>query len=223
MVVFERRRVAVKTAIALGLMIVAFATCLYAGQSGFSKGSFETTDFVTPKMAVHIEAHATWSCSKGPTLTSFGDLVRRYNAETDIDAFVVVFDYTEFQGLEYSMSWPASWSSTVFTQCADLVIGGITDPNDGISQAWFTCQEVGTEGDFFVAGWAWLSPSLGGYEEGQVAIVGHPQHDRIYAAECGQNPPFFDAESVYYAGYKTEPDSVPTTPTTWGEVKALFH
>ncbi|MFH1314379.1 MAG: hypothetical protein ABIJ00_14275 [Candidatus Eisenbacteria bacterium] len=169
------------------------------------------------KVAVHVEPHASRSCSKSfPAIQICTDITYMTDSG-DADVFPVFFDLMEYQGFEYGVTWSGQ-SSCVFTSCSDLTIGGITYPNDGVSHAWTGCQP----GPVAVPGWAWLtvdSPCL-------VYIVGHPQTGSITIGDCsgGAGSPSYSF-CAGLAGAVGDDPCVPTRvePTTWGGIKAMFR
>jgi hypothetical protein len=191
-------------------------------------------DFKIPKMALHIEPHAQRSCQKAatlPTITTRGDFDYDWTVGGgEMDVFVYVFQYNRFQGAEFALMWPSDWGSTAFTACADLAIGSIVDPGDGISLAWNTCQSRAVTGKhFYPLGWAWLADPT---TSAQIRIWDHPQggHVNIFVGGCAdsvEGDDLFNPDSVFYAAVDSVPYSGPPVyavkPTTWGSIKAIFE
>jgi hypothetical protein len=94
-------------------------------------------------------------------------------AASDVDAFPVFFDIVEYQGLEYGMTWPGSYTAA-FTCCSDLVIGDIMHPGDGVYHAWISCLD----GPIAIPGWVWVEA------QGRICVVPHPD-GHIVVTHCG--------------------------------------
>ena len=110
-------------AIALVLALLLTGVCL----AGLSPDA---------KVIVHVLPHTSRTCTKNfPTGISTCEDIITTEASTDCDCFPVFFNLTEYQGFDYSMTWPGTYSC-VFTSCSVLTIGGIQWPGQGVSHAW---------------------------------------------------------------------------------------
>lgn len=120
------------------------------------------------KVAVHVAPHAVRTCSKNfPAISSCEDITYTYSDSGDIDFFVVFYDLEAYTGFNYSISWPAEWSSCSFTSCSDFTIGGIVEPGDSIAHTWAECESSGV----CIAGFGWI----GGIEtSGHISIGPFP-------------------------------------------------
>ncbi len=169
------------------------------------------------KVAVHVELHASRTCSKNfPTITNCGDI--QYTIPYhDVDAFPVFFDIVEYQGFDYSLAWPGTYTCA-FISCSDLTIGTISNPGDGISHAWYTCQA----GHVALPGWGWI------YEPGpaQICVVPHPEAGGINIGDCsGMIGGPLEISCAGIAGAYGDDPCTPTgvQSTTWGNIKAMFR
>ena len=165
-------------------MVVAMLIVCFAGQALAGLN-------VNGKVSVHVIPHASRSCTKSyPVITACEDIIFTETGP-DVDAFPVFFDLAEYQGLDFSMMWPGTYS-TVYTSCSDLTIGGIVWPGDGVSHAWTACQAS----DIAVPGWAWI------YDVGQVCMMPHPGTGYISAGDCqgGATADTIPFASTYCAG-----------------------
>jgi hypothetical protein len=170
------------------------------------------------KVAVHVEPHASRTCVKSfPVITGCADIITT-EAGPEVDAFPVFFDLVEYQGFDYGLAWPGSYSCS-FTSCSDLAIGTIVWPGDGISHAWYSCQP----GPVGICGWGWI------YGSGLVTVVEHPTAGLINVGDCSGQ---LDVPGCPYAagidGYIGDDPCVPCDPTgqeqeTWGSIKSLFR
>jgi hypothetical protein len=192
-------------AITAVLMLVV-ATCALAANNPLAK------------VAVHVQAHsAKQACGGLPVIAGCEDITTTY-ADFSVDAFPVFFDLTEYLGVEYGVCWPDWAYSAAYTQCADLVIGEIVWPGDGISQTWFQCHHEAIA----IPGWAWLYAD----GPGQIAICGHPVTGRILVLDCaeGVNEPVVSFSAGVFGAEGQDPcEPVSITPTTWGAIKGMFE
>jgi hypothetical protein len=170
------------------------------------------------KVAVHVRAHnAKAGCNYG-TIETCDDIVYEI-ADADVDAFPVFFGLTEYLGCEYALTWPAWTYSALFTSCSEFVIGGITWPGDWASHTWSECRT-----GVCVPSYAWLYAD----GPGQVCVIEREFTGVIKVLDCEEGIDTIDEDSracagIYGAGGDDPCDLNPTTPTTWGEIKALFE
>lgn len=171
------------------------------------------------KAAVHVLPHASRFCSKDfPTITGCYD-IQYTESSMDADCFPVFFDLAEYQSLDYGMTWPGLYSCA-FTSCSPLTWGVIVNPGDGISHAWYYCQNSAIA----THGWAWI------YDAGQVCIVPHPTLGRILVGDCGapavkDSVRWFNIRCAGIGGVVGQDPCAPLAveQTTWGQVKILFR
>lgn len=128
-----------------------------------------------PGVAVHIEKHARWSCDNLPEITK-GTLRTTYEGVGEIDAFVVLFDFTEARGMAFSMAWPETWGRGTWHDCSQLKIADITMPGDMTSLVFKKCADDSLT---LIAGWLTLTVTTPGTievlpstNEGTIAIAG---------------------------------------------------
>ena len=105
--------------------------------------------------AIHVRPHnesagCDHTIPHGEILTCH-DIVTTEPGQS-VDAFPVFYDVSEYIALEYGLTWPSFSSSAIFTSCAELTIGEIRNPGDGVSQAWTTCRN----GNICIPGFIWL-------------------------------------------------------------------
>jgi hypothetical protein len=200
--------------LAAGLLVIG---CLAV----VSPASGSTTpDNQNLKVALHVRAHETRTCSKNmPYINGRADLERVWDAYTDVDVFFVVFSYDSLTGVQFGLRWPQDWGSAFTSHCGDLAIGSIRDPGDGLSLTWQTCQTAHDRPRYWPVAWAWLSPA----SDGEVSVTSH----FLTVADCA----FLESEpeSIFNAGLNVDPYEGPpngrvaTVPATWGAVKAMFR
>lgn len=172
--------------IVVGLLALGFVTC-WAGTNGQTKA------------AIHIKDHmAKQGCSNLPPINSCYDIITTYEGLASNDIFFVFYDFSEYEGLEFSVTWPMSWGSGTFSNCADFVIGGIQVPGDIVSMTWLDCQSPAER--VAIPGWTWLYPADAGrieiceseYGPPKIFDCSEPQPEPdtlIYTAAGGINTP----------------------------------
>ncbi len=170
------------------------------------------------KIAIHVRNHnAKAACTITPAIVTCADVVTT-NATGNFDAFPVFFDLTEYQGVEFGVTWPVWAYSADFTNCADLVIGEIKNPGDGSSHAWTTCQ-YGVAAPCFL----WMYADAGG---GMICPIPHPIAGAISIVDCAEGvdtPMCIFCAGVY--GMVGDDPCAPTAtePSSWGEIKGMFR
>jgi uncharacterized repeat protein (TIGR01451 family) len=129
------------------LAVVVFAT------AGFALCGTLTGVNANHKIALHVIPHGT-TCETLPSFASCGDIHSTYAGTGDIDVIPVFYDLTEYTVIEFGLTWPVGWGVMDFTRCAaDLAIGDIVNPGDGIAAAWTQCHY----GWSVAAGYGWLN------------------------------------------------------------------
>jgi hypothetical protein len=170
------------------------------------------------KVAVHVKDHnSKQACGALPAIGACEDINTTY-AQHSFDAFPVFFDLVEYQGVEYGMCWPDWTYSAAWNQCADLVIGEIVWPGDGISQTWTSCRNEA----IMITGWAWL------YADGPglVTVCNHPVTGEIQVLDCHEaiNAPVANYPAGVFGAEGEDPcQPVMIQPTTWGAIKGIFE
>ena len=213
------------TGIVVVVLIIGLALPCLAGRSAGRTGDGLAAVNEQIKMALHLAAHASITCTKGmPTFSTRGDLVRQWSTYEDLDVFFVLFQYDEITAAQYGLNWPGAWGTAFTTHCGELAIGGIVNPGDGIAISWQTCQTPvgagGTRPAFWPIAWSWMAPS----SDAEIQLEEEPLTGMLTVSDCS----FTDIgpDSVFFAGINVVPYEGPfvgTEPTTWGGVKAMFR
>jgi hypothetical protein len=173
------------------------------------------------KAAVHILEAGGGSCQEGlPLIETCEDIVTTYEGCGEVNIFPVFYDLTEVAGIQHGLTWPESWGSCTFTQCAgDLTLGEIVNPGDGISCKWEECQDVSV----VVTGYG----SLSAISPGEIRIVPNPSSSLISTTDCHfiDSPPAqtFYAGACGVDGENPCGGTVGTVPKTWGQIKSMFR
>ena len=129
------------------------------------------------KVAVHVLAYdSNRACHrKFPEIYGCYDIVTTYAECGNIDFFPVFFNLVEYQGIEYAVEWPGTYSC-VFGDCSDGHLGGIRWSGDWITQIWTVCQTGGVA----IPGWGWITVG----DLGMVCVVPVEATGAISIADC---------------------------------------
>jgi hypothetical protein len=179
------------------------------------------------KVAVHVLNHGSRGCTKSfPVIMDCSDIIATCPGN-DVDFFPVFFNLVEYQGFEYSVEWPGTYSCN-FISCSYSTIGSIVWPagavppetnQDWIGQAWEECQPH----TIAIPGWGWI------FEPGPatIRIVACTSTYGLYIGDCrwpsGLNQPVCYFAAGIGGALGDEPCGPSTIEnTTWGGIKAIF-
>ncbi len=128
-----------------------------------------------PKVAVHIEEYTERTCGENLPAITREDIVTTYPGVGRINAFIVVYDYDEVQGIAFGLAWPEVWRDPMWQDCGAVRIGAIHRPGDHTNVMFEECSRGGAP---VIVGWLSVTvtapgaieviPSEG---EGAVAVV----------------------------------------------------
>jgi len=217
-------------AITMCVMMLAVALpCWAGGSKGYYGDAGTPTVNANVKMALHVQAHGA-SCKAMPSFPDTNAIVRTWNQYSDIDVFLLVFDYDSVLVVEYGLKWPGDWGLASSKFCGDpIVVGTIANSGDGTAMAWTVCQvSGGNRPAIWPVAWSWLAP----ISDGEIEIKDFQPN----GPDSTGNNDVVDCRSpglaqewpvrVYNAGVNVDPYEGPpryaTVPSTWGAVKALF-
>jgi hypothetical protein len=175
------------------------------------------------KVAVHVmpfDCHR--SCNRNfPVIENECDIVATLKDCGDIDFFPVFFDLVEYQGLEYGVEWPGSYSCA-YTMCSYTHLGEIVWPGDWTAQCWQGCMT----GPMAIPGWGWITVDA----PGEVCIVPSSPSGAILVGDCGPGCPQLDTlTTTYCAGvcavdgkHPCKPGGQAVAAATWSSIKYMF-
>ncbi|HVP57687.1 MAG TPA: hypothetical protein VMU02_06280 [bacterium] len=226
-----------RSAIVMLILVLVFAVQVWAGSGGGHAAldkPLTGTANENIKFALHLVAHATKGCGgKGtplPVISSFNDIVRRVNGTpTDLDVFLVVFDYDSLSEIEYGLTWPKDWGTASTQVCVpSLAIGTIDTSGAGMAFAWdyATLCKIpqghpgGNTPAFFVTSYTWLAPS----SPGAITISKDPATLSMGVVECREDQ-YRGYEHIYWAynaAIDQAPESTYVEPVSWGKIKSIF-
>jgi hypothetical protein len=196
-----------KAILVAAIMILSLSTWVFAGPN------------FNAKAWVHVLDHTSRTCTKNfpAGIDSCDDIVYLLAAE-DADCFVVFWDLVNYQGFDYALTWPGTYTAA-FTSCSSLTIGSIVNPGDGVSHAWYVCQS----GDVAIPGWAWI------YDTGAVCLADHPTANGVVVGDCSailDTLPEISYGCAGIGGYVPgglTPCEAAIEPTSWGQIKSMFR
>jgi hypothetical protein len=152
------------------------------------------------KMAVHVRPHnAKAGCDYGG-IGACWDIVTT-EPNSSFDAFPVFYRLTEYQAVEYGLTWPQWTYSAAWHSCCDATLGEILWPGDGVTQMWQECQS----GWAAVPGFIWLYADY----PGQVCPCDHPSSHQVLIFDCsgGVDMPVWDICAGVYGAEGIDPCS----------------
>lgn len=145
---------------AVGIVAVAFVlgTLPTPSGAGMNEGVGLALDVRTHTKSQCAEAYG--SCSEIHTsLQSTGYY----------DVRVVVYNFNNITGAEYSLEWPSSFYFSGFVNCGDQMIGGTGEPIIDVAQVWHTPLLASGDSAGVAIGWLKLSSD----EPGEIRLVVH--------------------------------------------------
>jgi hypothetical protein len=155
-----------KTAILAFILAVILAGLLAAESAAQRK---------MPVVAVHLVKSARRTCKSPGPLPDIEDVNTTYEGVGEVDAMVMLYNFTEIRGFSLALSWPEAWGIGSWKDCGDLHIGEISDPGDQAAIIWNECAGDSTP---FLIGWITLTVSSPGIidilpsrNDGVVAIL----------------------------------------------------
>jgi hypothetical protein len=178
-----------------------------------------------PKFALHLASHGANNCNKKPVITGVQDLVRYWSSFTDMDAFMVIFNYDSLFVYEYSLDWPGEWGSCSTEICGGAGIVNLVNPGDpGVAIFMTDGCKTGAVNPFLVVAYHYFLPA----SPGQIRIRANRATNSIGIVDCrsGTQPTYYFADSIFCAGVLVDPyegplfGAVSTSP--WENLKALF-
>jgi hypothetical protein len=214
-------------AIALLILMIGIAMPCFAGSNKDYINDNEATELNPhPKFALHMLAHGVGNCGKGlPVINNFNNIVRTWNSYTDVDAFMVIFDYDSMFVYEYTLEWPADWGSCSTVICGGSGIQNLKYTGDPGVAIFLDACAIGATKPFRVVAYHYFLPT----SNGQIKIMPNGSTNNIGIVDC-RTAPYNDEhwpDSLYYAGVNVDPYEGPPEraiqPTSWGAVKSLFR
>jgi hypothetical protein len=146
------------------------------------------------KVAVHVIPQSFPNCSTNmPAISDCGDIITTCENTGWIDVFPVFYGLNGVTSVEYNVTWPSAWFAATSGNCADLIIGSLTDTGQGVAQAYMSCQSSS------VLVPAWIS--LNATTPGRVQIVEHPDPgvEAIRTGDCATPSPALDTAAESFA------------------------
>ncbi len=135
-----------------------------------------------PTIGVHVEKHKHRSCEKGLPTVTLENIVSTYSGVGEIDAFIVLFDFTEIKGISFGLTWPEAWGGGKWHDCSYLKIGEISNPGDEISMVWKDCIP---DTSAIILGWVTLTVT----SPGRIEIIPHHIEGTVAIGDCNKIAP----------------------------------
>ena len=133
------------------------------------------------KVAVHVvPMGAGASCGGLPVINDCSDITTTHASCELVYAFPVFYGLTGITAAEHGLTWPSAWGPCLgYTGCADIPVGNIVNPGDGMQYGWAACQT----GYAKVLGYGLFSAM----SPGQIEIVPHPSSGMVQVFDCSSD------------------------------------
>ncbi len=146
-----------------------------------------------PVVAVHLEKSARRSCEGSLPLPALEDVNTTYAGVGEVDALVVLYNFTEARGFSLALSWPEAWGEARWNDCGDLNIGNITNPGDPTGIIWNGCNRDSTP---LLIGWLTVTVS----SPGMIDVLPTPNDGVVAILNCNEVEPAISEAMVVLRG-----------------------
>jgi hypothetical protein len=169
-----------KTAIAAILMTVILAGATAAEQK-------------MPVVAVHLVKSTIRNCESSKPLPALEEVNTTYEGVGEVDALIILYNFTETRGFSLALSWPESWGMGRWGDCADLNIGEISNTGDTAAMIWNGCVSDSTP---LLIGWLTLTVS----SPGMIDVLPAPNEGVVAILDCNEVAPAVSEAMIVLRG-----------------------
>ncbi len=146
-----------------------------------------------PIVAVHLEKSATRNCTTPGPLPELEDVNTTYGGVGEVDALIILYNFTEARGFSLAMSWPEAWGTGRWTDCGDLNIGKISNPGDQAAIIWNGCIGDSTP---LLVGWLTLTVS----SPGMIDVLPTSNDGVVAILDCNEVAPAISEAMIVLRG-----------------------
>lgn len=146
-----------------------------------------------PVVAVHLEKSARRDCEDSVSLPDLEDVNTTYDGVGEVDALIILYNFTEAKGFSLALSWPEAWGTGRWTDCGDLNIGDISHPGDPTAIVWNGCIGDSTP---LLIGWLTLTVS----SPGMIDILPTPNDGVVAILDCNEVTPAISEAMIVLRG-----------------------
>lgn len=193
-----------KTKIA-GIALAAFVFVLASGgaeeaaaqqqtaRQSVAKEAAKEPGVKLPVVAVHIQKSAPRTCSGSMPLPALEDVKTTYEGVGEVDALILLYNFTEAKGFSLVLTWPEAWGIGRWSDCGDLNIGKIVNPGDPTAIIWKDCNRDSTP---LLIGWLTVTVS----SPGMIDVLPTPNDGVIAILNCNEVTPEISEAVVVLRG-----------------------
>jgi len=146
-----------------------------------------------PVVAVHLEKSSMRNCESSKPLPELQDVNTTYDGVGEVDALIILYNFTETRGFSLSLSWPEAWGIGRWSDCGDLNIGEISNTGDPAAMIWNGCVSDSTP---LLIGWITLTVS----SPGMIDILPAPNEGVVAILNCNEVTPAISEAMIVLRG-----------------------
>ncbi|MGD8627459.1 MAG: right-handed parallel beta-helix repeat-containing protein, partial [bacterium] len=146
-----------------------------------------------PVVAVHLEKSSMRNCESSRPLPALQDVNTTYQGVGEVDALIILYNFTETRGFSLALSWPEAWGMGRWTDCGDLNIGEISNSGDPAALIWNGCVSDSTP---LLIGWLTLTVS----SPGMIDVLPTPNDGVVAILNCDEVTPAISEAMIVLRG-----------------------
>ncbi len=146
-----------------------------------------------PVVAVHLEKSSPRHCENSGPLPELEDVNTTYGGVGEVDALIILYNFTEARGFSLALNWPEAWGIGRWSDCGDLNIGDISSPGDPTGIIWNGCVSDSTP---LLIGWLTLTVS----SPGVIDVLPTPNDGVVAILDCNEVAPEISEAMVVLRG-----------------------
>jgi hypothetical protein len=146
-----------------------------------------------PVVAVHLVKSTMRNCESSSPLPALEDVNTTYGGVGEVDALIILYNFTETRGFSLALSWPEAWGTGRWSDCGDLNIGEISDSGDPAAMIWNGCISDSMP---LLIGWITLTVS----SPGIINILPAPNEGVVAILNCDEVAPAVSEAMIVLRG-----------------------
>jgi len=146
-----------------------------------------------PVVAVHLVKSSIRNCESSKPLPSLEDVNTTYEGVGEVDALIILYNFTETRGFSLALSWPEAWGMGRWSDCGDLNIGEISASGEAAAMIWNGCVSDSTP---LLIGWLTVTVS----SPGIIDILPAPNEGVVAILNCNEVAPAVSEAMIVLRG-----------------------
>jgi hypothetical protein len=146
-----------------------------------------------PVVAVHLVKSSIRNCESSRPLPGLEDVNTTYEGVGEVDALIILYNFTETRGFSLALSWPEAWGMGRWSDCGDLNIGEISSAGDPAAMIWNGCVKDSTP---LLIGWLTVTVS----SPGMIEILPAPNEGVVAILNCDEVAPAVSEAMIVLRG-----------------------